>query len=293
MNDHSELKAAAEACKDLLPLRYMHSPGGSLSIRNDHGIVFGVHQNRSFPSMLEANKAHADLVLAASPAAVLALIAENEALRKGRTDWQAECLKRGFEYVRESDDHYVLADLPEMADLLGMLLGVEVRTKDNEAYEEANSRLNEQVEGLINIIHAQKLTTVHFVCDRLPDQDGCRFIELENPQGESLGDESGKWEIRPDGLAQLVVEIAPKPGFSDAFYQVAERLGVTGSRPCSPMEVFRCEILPELDKALKNADRYRWLRDKAQPADWEFIGHQDPDAVDKEIDAAMAKEVSP
>lgn len=54
----------------------------------------------------------------------------------------------------------------------------------------------------------KKLTTVHFVCDRLPDQDGCRFIELESPQGESLGDESGKWEIRPDGLAQLVVDIA-------------------------------------------------------------------------------------
>jgi len=84
------------------------------------------------------------------------LKAENAALRKERTDWQAECLKRGFEYVRESDDHYVLADLPEMADLLGMLLGVEVRTKDNDAYEEANSRLNEQVEGLINTIHKQE-----------------------------------------------------------------------------------------------------------------------------------------
>lgn len=82
MNDTDNLKAAAEACKDLLPLRYMHSPGGSLSIRNDHGIVFGVHQNRSFPSMMEANKAHADLVLAATPEAILALIAENDALRK-------------------------------------------------------------------------------------------------------------------------------------------------------------------------------------------------------------------
>ncbi len=81
---------------------------------------------------------------------------EIEALRKDRTDWQKECLKRGFEYVREPDDHYVMADVPEMADLLGMLLGVEVRTKDNDTYEEANSRLNEQVEGLINTIHAQE-----------------------------------------------------------------------------------------------------------------------------------------
>jgi FtsZ-binding cell division protein ZapB len=84
------------------------------------------------------------------------LKAKNEAMRKDRTHWQAECLKRGFEYVRESDDHYVLADVPEMADLLGSMLGVEVRSKENDAYEEANSQLNEQIEGLINTIHAQE-----------------------------------------------------------------------------------------------------------------------------------------
>ena len=84
------------------------------------------------------------------------LKAENEALRKDQTDWQAECLKRGFEYVRESDDHYVLADVPEMADLLGSMLGVEVRSKENDGYEEANSQLSEQIEGLINTIHSQE-----------------------------------------------------------------------------------------------------------------------------------------
>lgn len=84
------------------------------------------------------------------------LKAEVEALRKDRTDWQAECLKRGFEYVRESDDHYVLADVPEMADLLGSMLGVEVRSKENDGYEEANSQLSEQIEGLINTIHSQE-----------------------------------------------------------------------------------------------------------------------------------------
>jgi hypothetical protein len=33
---------------------------------------------------------------------------------------------------------------------------VEVRSKENDAYEEANSQLNEQIEGLINTIHAQE-----------------------------------------------------------------------------------------------------------------------------------------
>ncbi|WP_223466217.1 hypothetical protein [Pseudomonas sp. GL-RE-26] len=79
MTDHTELKRAAEACKEALPLRYMESHG-SLYIRNDHGIVFDVHQNRSFPEFMAANKSYADLALAASPSVVLALIAESERL---------------------------------------------------------------------------------------------------------------------------------------------------------------------------------------------------------------------
>ena len=79
MTDYTELKRLAEACKEALPLRYMENHG-SLYIRNDHGIVFDVHQNRSFPEFMADNKAYADLALAANPAAVLALIAENERL---------------------------------------------------------------------------------------------------------------------------------------------------------------------------------------------------------------------
>ena len=90
---------------------------------------------------------------AANTVAVLALIAEVEGLRKGRTDWQAECLKRGFEYVRESDDHYVLADIPEMAELLGMLLGVEVRSKDNDSYGETVSILQDMADANSDAFH--------------------------------------------------------------------------------------------------------------------------------------------
>lgn len=49
------------------------------------------------------------------------------------------------------------------------------------------------------------------------------------------------------------------------------------------------EVIAELRK---DAERYRWLRDKAHTADWEFIGGQTPDAGEAEIDSAMAKEVS-
>lgn len=94
-----------------------------------------------------------DYGMAVPPAVVLDLIAEVEALRKDRTDWQAECLKRGFEYVREPDDHYVLADLPEMADLLGVLLGVEVRSKENDSYGETVSALQDAADANSDAFH--------------------------------------------------------------------------------------------------------------------------------------------
>lgn len=68
-------------------------------------------------------------------------------------DWQAKCLKKGFEYVRESDDHYVLADAPEMADLLAELLGLEVRSKENDSYGETVSSLKDQVDAANDAFH--------------------------------------------------------------------------------------------------------------------------------------------
>lgn len=82
-----------------------------------------------------------------------ALRAEVESLKSQRVDWQAQCLKRGFDYVRESDDHYVLADIPEMAALLGELLGVEVRSKENNSYGETVSELREQLESANAAFH--------------------------------------------------------------------------------------------------------------------------------------------
>jgi len=54
----------------------------------------------------------------------------------------------------------------------------------------------------------------------------------------------------------------------------------------------RDQLKAESEALRKDAERYRWLRDKAHTADWEFIGGQTPDAGEAEIDAAMAKEAS-
>lgn len=96
------------------------------------------------------------------------LKAENESLRKDRTDWQAECLKLGFEYVRAPDDHYVLADVPEMARLLAQLLGVEVRDKENDSHGETISELHEQVEAGNNAFH--RAYAAEAECDRLKEE---------------------------------------------------------------------------------------------------------------------------
>lgn len=76
-NKMRDLKALAEACQQHQPLRFMRSHG-ALYIRNDNGIVFDVHQNRSFPDFMAQNKDYADLALACTPATILALLAEIE-----------------------------------------------------------------------------------------------------------------------------------------------------------------------------------------------------------------------
>lgn len=100
----------------------------------------------------------------------------------GRADWQAECLKRGFEYVRESDDHYVLADVPEMAALLGQLIGVEVRDRGNDSYGETVSSLNEQIDAANNAFH--RAYEAEKECDALrKDAERFRYIEQDADSG--------------------------------------------------------------------------------------------------------------
>ena len=147
MSDYSELKRLAEAAT---PGPWAYDGSYVCPARTEDGTTY-VELWRSIADCHQPE--NTKFIAAANPAAVLALIAEVEDLRKGRTDWQAECLKRGFEYVRESDDHYVLADIPEMAELLGLLLGVEVRSKDNDSYGETVSMLQDMADANSDAFH--------------------------------------------------------------------------------------------------------------------------------------------
>lgn len=45
------------------------------------------------------------------------------------------------------------------------------------------------------------------MCDSLPGPDGCRFIESENDNGESI--QAGEWVERKDGLVSLRITRLP------------------------------------------------------------------------------------
>ena len=166
MNNYSELKRLAEAASvESQGVAWAYEPHGDTGeygvgvLVNEHGNYVEGRQGSCEMSVVVpvapevSSEVFAAFIASANPSAVLALIAEVEDLRKGRTDWQAECLKRGFEYVRESDDHYVLADTPEMAELLGLLLGVEVRSKDNDSYGETVSMLQDMADANSDAFH--------------------------------------------------------------------------------------------------------------------------------------------
>ena len=49
------------------------------------------------------------------------------------------------------------------------------------------------------------------------------------------------------------------------------------------------ELLEERDELAKDAERYRWLRDREIP-EWLDLWHQNPDRIDAAIDRAMKEQ---
>lgn len=116
--------------------------------------------------------------------------------------------------------------------------------------------------------------------------------DLNDSRAEVAGLKTG-YEAYERVNAELRAEceaLRNRQSFSDAFYEVSGLLGVTGARPEAPLVVFRQEVVPALQAVIRDSRRYKWLRDSAGSADWEFFGHQQKDSTDQNIDAAMSKE---
>jgi hypothetical protein len=152
MSDLRDLKAIAEACQQHQPLRFMPSHG-ALYIRNDNGIVFDVHQNRTFPEFMAQNKDYADLVLAANPETILALIAENEGLRAqhARDSGELRKLCAARDSARRERDQL-------RAEVAGLRTGYQ-------AYEQVNAELKAENEALRNgMIQIIEMNRMHAEC---------------------------------------------------------------------------------------------------------------------------------
>lgn len=141
MTEYTDLKAIAEVCQQHQPLRFMRSHG-ALYIRNDNGIVFDVHQNRSFPEFMAQNKDYADLVLAANPATILALIAENERLERLALD------SVNAEYAGSMDIESICAERDQLrAEIAGLRTGYEAYEQVNGELKAENERLRSGMKG--------------------------------------------------------------------------------------------------------------------------------------------------
>lgn len=118
------------------------------------------------------------------------------------------------------------------------------------------------------------------------ERDGYQVCPVAN-QNASLGsfgkstDAAYVAALQPSVILALLAEIERHEAWRTAF--LAERDAQMRQRD---------QLRAENEALHKDAERYRWLRDKAHTADWEFIGGQTPDAGEAEIDAAMAKEAS-
>lgn len=111
MNDYSELKKAAEACGPL-PWRFIERGITSAGVRDDHGFI--AFMDYSHPAKYGAcpdREAKARFIGHATPATVLALIAENEKIDADRKACWAEFKVQGS-YIRElqAENNELIAD---------------------------------------------------------------------------------------------------------------------------------------------------------------------------------------
>lgn len=208
MNDFRDFKAIAEACRQHQPLRFMRSHG-ALYIRNDNGIVFDVHQNRSFPEFMAQNKDYADLVLAANPETILALIAQNEGLRAqhARDSGELRKLCAARDSARRERDQL-------RAEVAGLKTGYQ-------AYEQVNAELKAEVEAL-----RDDLEQKHYDANAWRNGEESAWIEVFHSEGDDPFISAISGQITVEQLALIQAEILE---YRDDYFEKG-----------SGLYVFRC-----------------------------------------------------
>jgi hypothetical protein len=294
MTEVQDLKAIAERCKGHQPLRFMRSHG-ALYIRNDNGIVFEVHQNRSFPDFMAENKDYADLVLAANPAAVLELIAEIERLQRFETAYKEFSDKA--DWVRPNAAAHELG--MHVADILRK------RCDDLTSHNQAQAG---EIVRLRDVANLKAL---------LPDvSDALEDLELHGQHSDQGYRKLKDW-YRKVALAYRVID-------GPMFGAEHGELVTQNTWLRSMVEHYAQQHAPmvpisdphgwstrlpgyDLPALLRDSGRYRWLRRQVENCEWmagsstitDKFGSvseervSGADDLDQTIDAALAQEQHP
>lgn len=71
----------------------------------------------------------------------------------------------------------------------------------NVGFQTSDSRLVERVNTPPEVLGTSPVTYVDVLFDRLPDQDGCNFIDCVDENGQGIN--AGEWIKREDGTVAL------------------------------------------------------------------------------------------
>ena len=291
MADHSELKKLAEAAPEGPWFGPEYAPGTSHVFDVDLGTLL------AYESIDSEKDACLRYVAAANPAAVLALIAENESL-KGPHDWLAEDLIK--ELVDNAQALQENSDLGESGPFAIVLLAAASRIRRQEGSIDKLKAENEQLAKTascwdrLNIQNKALSDSFRAERDQLKAENE-RLKTLRSTTERDLAQELEVWRHGPSCWNC--------GDTGDVHDMVGEWRGQCDCNAAKLIEVAseRDQLKADNEALRKDAERYRWLRIDdwwrspmcviRNPKDQAKLGSDCPssDRLDAAIDAAIGK----
>lgn len=129
-------------------------------------------------------------------------------------------------------------------------------------------------------------------------EDGCTYHLLDAGAGHDVSEKDYYAALNfiaaanPHAVLALIAEVERLKAGVNSDMEEIERIQSEYDkqfRKARDLRIERGKFKADNEALRKDAERYRWLRNKAGSSDWEYIGHQSGETTDYEIDAAMTK----